>query len=176
MGAAGMTSSSLRWQGRAKTGVELDLENVPRREEGMTPYEIMLSESQERMLLVCRKGVEDGVKEIFSRWGLAAERVGVVTKDGMVRLKENGTTVAELPAQPLSEQAPVYHRPASPPEDLAERQSLDISSIAEPRDYGKTLLKLLSSPNLCSREWIFRQYDHSVRTDTIELPAPTHPS
>ena len=129
MGAAGMTSSSFEMAGRAGTGVELDLENVPRREEGMTPYEIMLSESQERMLLVCRKGVEEKVKEIFTRWGLAAERVGVVTKDGIVRLKENGKIVAELPAQPLSEQAPVYHRPASPPEDMKERQSLDISSI-----------------------------------------------
>ena len=170
MGAAGMTSSSFEMAGRAGTGVELDLENVPRREEGMTPYEIMLSESQERMLLVCRKGVEEKVKEIFTRWGLAAERVGVVTKDGIVRLKENGKVVAELPAQPLSEQAPVYHRPASPPEDLKKRQSLDISSIGAPRDYVKTLMKLLSSPNLCSREWIFRQYDHMVRTDTIQLP------
>ncbi|MBI5815805.1 MAG: phosphoribosylformylglycinamidine synthase subunit PurL [Nitrospinae bacterium] len=170
MGAAGMTSSSFEMAGRAGTGVELELEKVPRREEGMTPYEIMLSESQERMLLVCRQGVEEKVRAIFEKWGLSAEVVGVVTGDGMVRLRDNGIVAAEMPAAPLSDKAPVYHRPALPPEDLAVRQSLDPMIFPEPHDYNYALVTLISSPNLCSREWIYRQYDHMVRTNTIQMP------
>ena len=170
MGAAGLTSSSFEMAGRAGTGVEMNLEKVPRREEGMVPYEIMLSESQERMLLVCHKGVEEKVCAIFEKWGLAAEVVGVVTNDGMVHLKENGVTVAKMPAAPLADKAPVYHRPAAPPEDFDVRRNLDISILPEPRDYTYALTTLISSPNLCSREWVYTQYDHMVRTNTMEMP------
>ncbi|MBI4666896.1 MAG: phosphoribosylformylglycinamidine synthase subunit PurL [Nitrospinae bacterium] len=170
MGAAGLTSSSFEMAGRAGTGVEMNLDKVPRREEGMTPYEIMLSESQERMLLVCRKGTEDKVKAIFEKWGLAAEVVGVVTADGMVRIRENGVVVAEMPAAPLAQKAPVYSRLAMPPEELAKRNTLDITLLPAPKDYTFALGEMMASPNICSREWIFKQYDHMVRTDTIELP------
>ncbi|MBF0292489.1 MAG: phosphoribosylformylglycinamidine synthase subunit PurL [Nitrospinae bacterium] len=170
MGAAGLTSSSFEMAGRAGTGVELDIEKVPRREEGMNPYEVMLSESQERMLLVCHKGVEDKIKAIFEKWGLSAEVVGRVTGDGMVRIMEKGQMAAELPAAPLSQKAPMYSRPASPPDDLAVRHKLDHDSLPQPKDYTETLSRLLASPNLCSREWVYNQYDHMVRTNTIEKP------
>ncbi|VAX25699.1 Phosphoribosylformylglycinamidine synthase, synthetase subunit [hydrothermal vent metagenome] len=170
MGAAGMTSSSFEMAGRAGTGVELDLDKVPRREEGMNAYEIMLSESQERMLLVCRKGVQGKVKEIFAKWDLMAEVVGVVTDDGMVRLYENGEVVAELPAAPLSEKAPAFNRLALEPADLAARRTLVHKDIPQPDDLTETLTMLLGSPDLCSKEWAYRQYDHMVRTNTIEGP------
>jgi phosphoribosylformylglycinamidine synthase len=170
MGAAGLTSSSFEMAGRAGTGVELNLEKVPRREEGMTPYEVMLSESQERMLLVCHKGVEEKVKAIFDKWGLSAEVVGQVTGDGMVRIMANGQIAAQLPAEPLAQKAPMYSRFADPPEDLAARHSLDIESLQQPEDYAKTLNELLGSPNLCSREWVYSQYDYMVRTNTIQQP------
>lgn len=170
MGAAGLTSSSFEMAGRAGTGVELNLEKVPRREEGMTPYEVMLSESQERMLLVCHKGVEDKVKAIFEKWGLSAEVVGQVTGDGMVRIMENGQIATELPAAPLSQKAPMYSRLATAPDDLAVRHALDHDSLPQPKDYTETLNRLLGSPNLCSREWVYSQYDFMVRTNTIEQP------
>jgi phosphoribosylformylglycinamidine synthase len=170
MGAAGLTSSSFEMAGRAGTGVELNLEKVPRREEGMTPYEVMLSESQERMLLVCHKGVEEKIKAIFEKWGLSAEVVGKVTGDGMVSIMANGQIAAQLPAEPLSQKAPMYSRPAEPPDDLAARRKLDHDSLPQPKDYAETLNRLLGSPNLCSREWVYSQYDYMVRTNTIERP------
>ncbi len=170
MGAAGMTSSSFEMAGRAGTGVELDLSKVPRREEGMTPYEIMLSESQERMLLVCRKGTEEKVRRIFDKWELNAEVVGHVTGDGKVVIRDNAQVVADLPAAQLADKAPMFSRPAWPPDDLRDRQHLDMNEIPVPPDLGETLVAMLSSPNLCSREWVYRQFDHQVRTNTIQLP------
>jgi phosphoribosylformylglycinamidine synthase len=170
MGAAGMTSSSFEMAGRTGAGVTIDLARVPRREEGMNPYEIMLSESQERMLLVCRQGVEEKVREIFHKWGLSAEVVGKVTDDGMVRLYDEGAEVAVVPAAPLSEEAPVYDRPHAEDPRMVEIRRFDPSDLPEPGDYAATLATLLASPNLCSREWVWRQYDHMVRTDTVELP------
>jgi phosphoribosylformylglycinamidine synthase len=170
MGAAGLTSSSFEMAGRAGTGVEMDLNKVPRREVGMTPYEIMLSESQERMLLVCRPGVEGAVAEIFAKWELNAEVVGKVTDDGMVTIKEGDEIAARLPAAELSETAPMYSRMSWEPEDLAERQTFDINEITEPEDLTKTVIDLVSSPNLCSREWIYQQFDHQVMTNTIQKP------
>ncbi|MGK7344605.1 MAG: phosphoribosylformylglycinamidine synthase subunit PurL [Candidatus Nitrospinota bacterium M3_3B_026] len=170
MGAAGMTSSAFEMAGRAGTGVEIDLSKVPRREEGMTPYEIMLSESQERMLLVAKKGTEEQVREIFEKWGLSAEVIGQVTDDGMVRLKDNGEVVAEIPAAPLSEKSPVHSRLALPPENLARLRELKTENIPEPENLTGTLKTMLGSPNLCSREWVWRQYDHMVRTDTVQRP------
>ncbi|VAX17576.1 Phosphoribosylformylglycinamidine synthase, synthetase subunit [hydrothermal vent metagenome] len=170
MGAAGVTSSSFEMAGRAGTGVKLDLDKVPRREEGMTAYEVMLSESQERMLLVCRKGVEDKVCEIFAKWGLNATVVGEVTDDGMVRLFEKGETIACLPASALADKAPMYDRLDLAPADLEERQTLDIDSVPEPSDLSATLKALISSPNLCSKEWVYRQYDHQIMTSTAQNP------
>ena len=170
MGAAGLTSSSIEMAGRAGTGIEMDLGKVPKRETGMTPYEVMLSESQERMLLVCRKGTESAVKEIFDKWELNAEVVGKVTNGGMVTIKDDGEIVANLPAAELSESAPKYTRTYSEPENLAERQSFNINKVSEPRNLTKTLLKLVSSPNLCSRECVYKQFDHQVMSNTIVMP------
>ncbi len=170
MGAAGMTSSSFEMAGRTGAGVEIDLTKVPRRETGMVPYEVMLSESQERMLLVCHQGVEENVREIFHKWGLSAEVVGKVTGDGMVRLFDQGAEVACVPAAPLSEEAPIYDRPYAEAATMAKLRNFDPNTIPEPTDYNATLATLVGSPNLCSREWIWRQYDHMVRTDTLILP------
>ena len=170
MGAAGLTSSSMEMASRAGTGIEMDLARVPRREKGMTAYEIMLSESQERMLLVARKGTEENVAAIFHKWGLNADVVGRVTSDGMARIYDGGAVVANIPAAPLSDQAPVYDRPAAPPADLAARHELDLDELHLPVDLTATLLEMIGSPNMCSKEWVWRQYDHQVRTNTVQKP------
>lgn len=170
MGAAGLTSSSAEMASRAGTGTEIDIDLVPRREEGMTPYEVMLSESQERMLLVPKKGCEERVKSIFARWGLEAVVIGRVTDDGILRVKERGRVVAEVPVRYLTEECPVYVREKRPPTYLAELQAYDWSALPEPEDYDRVVLKLLSSPNIASKEWVFRQYDYMVRTDTVIRP------
>lgn len=170
MGAAGLTSSSFEMASRAGTGIEMVLDDVPMREEGMTPYEIMLSESQERMLLVARKGTEDKVIEIFKKWDLDAVVVGRVTDDGFMRIKMHGQTVAELPVKPLADGAPLYNRPISEPDYQKELQTLDLNEVGEPSDYNEVLLKLLDSPTIASKKWIYRQYDHMVRTNTVVLP------
>lgn len=170
MGAAGLTSSSAEMASRAGTGMEIDVDLVPRREEGMTPYEIMLSESQERMLLVPKKGCEERVKSIFARWGLEAVVIGRVTGDGILRVKEKGKVVAEVPVRYLTEECPVYVREKRRPAYLDELQAYDWSALPEPEDYAQTLLKLLSSPNIANKEWVFRQYDYMVRTDTVIRP------
>ncbi|MBW3564568.1 MAG: phosphoribosylformylglycinamidine synthase subunit PurL [Acidobacteria bacterium] len=169
MGAAGLTSSSFEMAGRAGTGIRLDLDRVPMREEGMTPYELMLSESQERMLIVAGKGREAEVLEVFARWELDAAVIGEVTDDEMVRLYWFGELAGEIPVQPISSQAPVYERPIQRPagaDDLPPTWSTD--QIEE--DATRLLLRLLASPNLCSRRWIYEQYDTSVRTNTIYGP------
>jgi len=170
MGAAGLTSSSFEMASRAGTGIEMDLDQVPQREEGMTPYEMMLSESQERMLMVVRKGCEAKVKEIFDKWDLDCAVVGKVTDDGIMRLKMNGEVVGELPIDPLAEGAPVYNRPMERPAYMDELKSFDLSSLKTPGDMNKVLLNLLDSPNIASKRWIYRQYDHMVRTDSVVLP------
>ena len=170
MGAAGLTSSSFEMASRAGTGIEMNLEQVPQREEGMTPYEMMLSESQERMLMVVRKGCEAGVKEIFDKWDLDCAVVGKVTDDGVMRLKMNGEVVAELPIDPLAEGAPVYNRPMKRPAYIDRLKQSDIAPLKTPKDLNKVLLKLLDSPNIASKRWIYSQYDHMVRTDSVTLP------
>ncbi|MDK2820788.1 MAG: phosphoribosylformylglycinamidine synthase subunit PurL [Clostridia bacterium] len=170
MGAAGLTSSSCEMASRANTGMEIDVALVPRREEGMTPYEVMLSESQERMLVVPKKGSEEKVRAICERWGLDAVTIGKVTADGIMRIKDNGELVAEVPAKALTDECPVYERERLRPAYLNELQEKDFSSLAEPKDYGAVLLELLASPNLASKEWIYRQYDYMVRTDTVAGP------
>ncbi|WP_206809480.1 phosphoribosylformylglycinamidine synthase subunit PurL [Paradesulfitobacterium ferrireducens] len=170
MGAAGLTSSSCEMASRGNSGIEMDLSLVPRRETGMTPYEIMLSESQERMLVVPKAGREQEVEEVFHRWGLEAVVVGKVTADGMLRLLEEGKVVAEIPAKALTDEAPVYHRPTREPEYYARLKEQPLDGIKAAKPYGEILLDLLGSPNLASKSWVYRQYDHQVGTNTVVTP------
>jgi phosphoribosylformylglycinamidine synthase subunit PurL len=170
MGAAGLTSSSVEMAGRGGLGIEIDLDRVPQREEGMSAYEILLSESQERMLLVARAGREADVKRIFDKWDLQAAVIGRVADDGMFRARWHGAEVVQIPVEPVSTQAPVYRRPAEEPKNLNELQELAIASVPEPSDYNHVLLQLLGSPNLCSKRWVYRQYDSLVRGHTVIGP------
>jgi len=144
----------------------------------MTPYEIMLSESQERMLLVVKRGREPEVERIFEKWDLHAVHIGTVTDDGLLRVKDRGAVVAEIPNRALTDEAPVYHRPMAPPEYLAEAQQLDLDTLPPPRGIGRALsgaandalVMLLGSPTIGSKRWVFRQYDHMVRTNTLNVP------
>jgi phosphoribosylformylglycinamidine synthase len=171
MGAAGLTSSSVEMAERGGTGVELELGRVPLREAGMTPYEILLSESQERMLLVAKKGREEQVKKIFQRWDLDAVVIGKVTKDRIYRALFNGVEVARIPVAALTSEAPVYHRPMERPAALDELQRLDLDTIPAPADVATALKLLLDSPNIASKEWVYRQYDHLVRSNTVVGPS-----
>ena len=170
MGAAGLTSSSVEMASRAGSGLELDVDAVPRRETGMTPYEVMLSESQERMLLVAKKGREREVFDICDKWDLAHATVGRVTDTGKLVLKSGGVAVAELPIAPLTDEAPSYDRPRRRPAWQDEVQKLDVGSIPEPRDLAGALKQLLGSPSVASKEWVYRQYDHMVRIGTAVRP------
>jgi phosphoribosylformylglycinamidine synthase len=170
MGAAGLTSSSTEMAGRGGAGIELDLSAVPLREQGMTPYEILLSESQERMLLVAKAGTEAEIKRIFDKWDLEAVVVGRVTDDNEFRALFNGAQVARIPISALTKGAPVYHRPAERPKSQDDLEQMDLSAIAEPRDLGATLKLMLASPNIASKEWIYRQYDCYVRSNTVVAP------
>jgi phosphoribosylformylglycinamidine synthase subunit PurL len=166
MGAAGLTCSTCETASRGGTGVEIDLALVPKRESGMTPYEILLSESQERMLVIVKKGEEARVKEIFEKWDLPYAQVGEVKDDGCMRVKDNGRTVSEIPARALADEAPVYHREA------AERRvpkPLDIASVPE-MDVTASLTQLLVHPSIASKRWVWRQYDHMVRLGGAVLP------
>ena len=170
MGAAGLTCSTTEMGSRGGAGVEIDVSLVPQRESGMTPYEIMLSESQERMLLVAKPGREAEVERIFEKWDLHASRIGHVTNDGMLRVKDRGVVVAEIPNRALTDEAPVYRRPISEPEYLREARQLDLGALGALTDSNAALLALLGSPTIASKKWIYRQYDHMVRTNTINLP------
>ena len=170
MGAAGLTSSSTEMAERAGTGIRIDIEKVPRREESMTPYEVMLSESQERMLMVLEKGKEDIAEKIFMKWGLDFSVIGEVTDSGKLIITEEGKTAAEIPISLISEEAPVYDRPFSEPAYIKETRGLDLSAIPVPKDMNRVFLKLLSSPTLSDKRWIWEQYDHMVRTNTVVLP------
>lgn len=170
MGGAGLSSSSSEMAGRAGTGIELDLEKVPLREEGMIPYEIMLSESQERMLIVAKSGKEEELLRIFKKWGLDAVVIGRVTEDGLLRVKWHGKVVAEIPAKKISDEAPKYDRPKKRPDWQDELQRLDLKQIPLPEDFNSILLGLLSSPNIASKEMVWEQYDHMVRTNTVVRP------
>ena len=170
MGAAGLTCSTTEMGSRGGAGVEIDVSLVPQRETGMTPYEIMLSESQERMLLVAKQGREAEVERIFEKWDLHAVRIGHVTDDGLLRVKERGVVVAEIPNRALTDEAPVYHRPMSEPEYLREARQIDLDAMAAPSDQNATLRSILGSPTIASKKWIYRQYDHMVRTNTINMP------
>ncbi|EGD51505.1 phosphoribosylformylglycinamidine synthase II [Thermoanaerobacter ethanolicus JW 200] len=170
MGAAGLTSSSCEMASRGGTGMELDLDKVPLREEGMTPYEIMLSESQERMLVVVEKGKEEDVQKVFKKWGLNAATIGKITDDGMIRVIKDGKVVAEVPAKSLTEDAPQYVREEEVPKWQEDVNKLDINEIKPPEDMNKALKDVISSLNIASKEWIYSQYDYMVRTDTVITP------
>ena len=169
MGAAGLTCSTCEMGARGGSGIAIDVARVPQRETGMTPYEIVLSESQERMLFVVRRGREDEVERIFEKWDLHAVQIGEVTDDGLLRVTNAGALVAEIPNRPLADEAPLYDRPTREPGDLAERQTLDpdaLTGAPAPRD---AYLRLLASPQIASKRWVYRQYDHMVRTNTTLL-------
>ena len=170
MGAAGLTSSSCEMAARAGTGIELELAEVPRREPNMTPYELMLSESQERMLLVADAGKEEQVIAVCRKWGIDAAVIGKVTNDGCIRIKEQGTVVAEIPAKALVDESPKYERPAKPPEYQDLLQSLTIENLPAVQDAEDVLLRLLDSPTIAGKAWVYRQYDHMVGIDTIVRP------
>ena len=170
MGAAGLTSSSCEMASRAGTGIELELANVPRREPGMTPYEVLLSESQERMLLVAKSGREGEVLDICKKWDVDAAVIGRVTSDGILRVKEKGVVVAEVPARALTDDAPKYERPAEAPAYQDMLQSLPLELIPEPNDCNAVLEALLASPTIAHKGWVFEQYDHMVQTNTVLRP------
>lgn len=171
MGAAGLTSSACEMADRAGTGIDLDLLKVPRREPGISPYEMMLSESQERMLMVAVPGREDELCDVCRRWGVDCTHVGFVTGDGLLRVREGEMVVAEVPAWSLSTSgAPSYAPEARPADGLSEVQSLSYDSLPLPGDYGRCLRLLLASPGVASKEWLYSQYDHMVQTNTVVLP------
>lgn len=170
MGAAGLTSSSVEMASRAGTGINLNIDSVPRRETGMTPYEVMLSESQERMLIVVQKGKEEVAERIFRKWALDFAVIGEVTDSGRLRVIESGEIAVDLPILPIAEKPPVYRRPYRKPNYIRNINKLKLSSIPVPDDLGTVLLNLLSSPNLSNKKWIYEQYDYMVRTNTIIPP------
>jgi phosphoribosylformylglycinamidine synthase len=170
MGAAGLTCSTCETASRGNSGIEIDLALVPQREPGMTPYETMLSESQERMLIIVREGHEKTVTDIFEKWDLPCALIGRVTGDGLMRVKNHGVTVAEIPAKKLADEAPLYKREARRAADLDARQALDLDAVAEPADYTPILPRLLAAPDLASKRWVYRQYDHMVRCGTVIAP------
>jgi len=170
MGAAGLTCSTCEMGSRGGAGVEIDVSLVPQRETGMTPYEIMLSESQERMLLVVKKGREAEVERVFDKWDLHAVHIGHVTTDGRMRVKDRGVVVADIPNAALTDEAPVYHRPMEEPAYLREARQLSLSDLGVPHGMTDVLLRLLASPNIASKRWVYRQYDHMVRTNTVVVP------
>ncbi len=177
MGAAGLTCSSCEMSAKGGNGMTIHADKVPTRESGMTPYEIMLSESQERMLIVCRKGREEDLKAIFDKWDLGAEPIGEVTGDGRVRILWHGDEVANVPAEHLvlGGGAPVYHRETKEPAYLQRTRGFDFSTVPDlqPKAAEHALLTLLSAPNIASKAWVFEQYDTMVRTNTVVGPGPS---
>src|SRR6478736_5938462 len=169
MGAAGLTCSTCETASRGDTGVEIYLAKVPKREPGMTTYEILLSESQERMLIIAKRGKENIVREIFAKWDVPCAEIGRVTDDGMMRVRSNGSVAAEIPAKPLAEEAPLYEREARKlTTDYADDTDLrtEISALSA----VDALKRLLADPTIASKNWVYRQYDHTVRTGTVVKP------
>jgi len=169
MGAAGLTCSSSEMAQAGGSGIEIELEAVPRREANMEPWEVMMSESQERMLVCVEKGREKEIEDIFTKWDLHAVVIGHVTDDGVVRVRNKGKVVAEIKACALTD-APIYDMPHERPKYLDKINKLDLNKIDEPKDYNKALLKLLASASICNKAWVYEQYDHMVQTNTVNLP------
>jgi phosphoribosylformylglycinamidine synthase len=170
MGAAGLTCSTCEMGSRGGAGVEIDVALVPQRETCMTPYEIMLSESQERMLLVVKKGREAEVERIFEKWDLHAAHIGEVTTDGRMRVKSHGEVVADIPTGALSDEAPLYKRPMAEPASLKVALQLSLTALGMPAPAAEVFRRLLASPGIASKRWVYRQYDHMVRTNTVVVP------
>jgi phosphoribosylformylglycinamidine synthase len=170
MGAAGLTSSSFEMAASSGTGIEMQLDRVPQREEGMTPYTLLLSESQERMLFVAERGREAELASIFEKWDLDFAVVGRVTDDGCMTVYWKGEAVVAIPVDPVAKSSPICDRPTSVPVDLAERQRLDMAALDPPADLSAVLLELLGSANLCSRRWVYEQYDQLVQSGTVVRP------
>src|SRR6266513_2767559 len=169
MGAAGLTCSTCETASRAGSGIEIDLAKVPKRESGMTPYEVLLSESQERMLIIARHGKEDVVREVFEKWDVPCAEIGRVTSDGMMRVRNNGDIAAEIPAKALADEAPLYSREAKPASSVAAVYDRRIENLSD-IDTHEALRQLLRDPTIASKNWVYRQYDHTVRTGTIVKP------
>lgn len=167
MGAAGLTCSTCEMGARSGSGIEIDIDLVPRREAGMNAYEVMLSESQERMLLVAKRGREQEVERIFQKWDLHAVRVGRVTDSGMLCVTQGDTTVAEIPNRALVDDVPVYRRSVKRPEWLDEQQQLNVNDLERLASPKESLLRLLGSSTIASKRWVYRQYDHMVRTNSL---------
>ncbi len=170
MGAAGLTCSTCETAARAGTGIEIDLSKVPQRAPNMTPYEIMLSESQERMLIIVQKGREDEVKRIFDKWDLPWAEIGHVTDTGQMVVRNNGSRVVDIPAKKLADEAPVYQREAREPEYIKTVRAFTLSGISDTSDPVANLKTLLACPTIASKNWVYRQYDHSVRDGTVVSP------
>jgi phosphoribosylformylglycinamidine synthase len=172
MGAAGLTCATSEMSDRGGVGIKIDLAKVPLRESGMTPTEVLISESQERMLIVVKSGREKEAKAVFVKWDLDFAVIGVVTDDGKVTVTQGGLTVAEVPASALTSKAPVYERPISPPtfQEVLTAFSFDSIPLPYSGSYSQSLLTLLSSPSLASKEWVYQQFDHMVQTNTIAGP------
>ena len=170
MGAAGLTSSSFEMADRAGTGLEMDIMKIPRREDDMNSYELMLSESQERMLIVVKKGKEKEVERIFEKWDLDAVVVGKVTDNGYMKIIENSDIPANLPIKPLVDEAPLYDRPSKRPDFQDQIQQLNLSTLKESENHNDAFLNLFASPNIACKEWVYQQYDHMVRINSVILP------
>jgi phosphoribosylformylglycinamidine synthase II len=169
MGAAGLTCATSETGSRGAVGIEIDVALVPQREAGMTPYEIMLSESQERMLLIVKRGREAEVERVFEKWDLHAVRIGEVTNDQRLRITQRGVLVADVPNRALTDEAPVYHRPYREPEGRADLHRVPAEAVAGGPRPTDAFLDLLSAPTIASKRWIYRQYDHVVQTNTVAL-------
>ena len=173
MGAAGLTCSTCETASRGGSGIEIDLSKVPKREPRMTPYEILLSESQERMLIIAKRGKENLVREIFEKWDVPCAEIGGVTDDGLMRVRNNGSIAAEIPAKPLADEAPLYDREAQKPIPNAFGDKTDLLrelSAKSAKSVVESLRELLCDPTIASKNWVYRQYDHTVRTGTVVKP------
>ena len=170
MGAAGLTCSTCETAARAGTGIEIDLGKVPQRAPNMTPYEIMLSESQERMLIIVQKGRETEVKRIFDKWDLPWAEIGHVTDTGRMVVRNQGEVVADIPAKKIADESPIYQREAREPEYLKAVRSLSLASVPDTTDPIPVLKKLLAWPTIASKNWVYRQYDHMVRDGSVVCP------
>jgi phosphoribosylformylglycinamidine synthase len=170
MGAAGLTCSTCETAARAGTGIEIELDKVPQRAPNMSSYEIMLSESQERMLIVVHKGREEEVKKIFDKWDLPWSEIGVVTDTGRMVVRHGGIIVADIPAKMIADESPVYHREAQEPAYLQEVRAFRLDGIADCQLPVADLMKLLADPTIASKNWVYRQYDHQVRDGSVVLP------
>jgi phosphoribosylformylglycinamidine synthase II len=170
MGAAGLTCSTCEMAARAGTGIEIELDKVPQRAPNMSSYEIMLSESQERMLIVVHKGREEEVKRIFDKWDLPWSEIGIITDTGHMKVRHGGKLVVDIPARKIADESPVYQRESSEPKYLAEVRAFRLDGIADTTSPADDLKKLLAWPSIASKNWVYRQYDHQVRDGSIVLP------